>query len=48
MGETGDAAAIILATPLGAEDQEAETVLADIVNAMEPAIRTSLDDAAHE
>ena len=48
LGETGDAAAIILATPLGAEDQEAETVLADFVNAMEPAIRTSLDDAAHE
>src|SRR3569832_836623 len=41
LGETGDAAAIILATPLGAEDQEAETVLADFVNAMEPAIRTS-------
>src|SRR3569623_163393 len=48
LGETGDAAAIILATPLGAEDQEAETVLADFVNAMEPAIRTSLDDAAHD
>src|SRR3569623_1163120 len=48
LGETGDAAAIILATPLGAEDQAAETVLADFVNAMEPVIRTCQDDAAHD
>lgn len=48
LGDTGDAAAIIIATPLGAEDKDADAVLADFVNAMEPAIKTSLDDAAHE
>ena len=48
LGETGDAAAILIATPLGEEDKDAEAVLTEFLNAMDPAISTSLDDAARD
>lgn len=46
LGETGDAAAVILATDLGGEDREAAAVLTDFIHVMEPSIRGSLEDVA--
>lgn len=48
LGETGDAAAIILATELGAEDRDAVAVLTDFINTMEPSLRASLETVADE
>lgn len=47
LGETGDAGAVILAAELG-EKGDAEAVLAEFVEAMEPAIRASLEGAADD
>jgi len=48
-GETGDAAAIIVAAEIGEQGPEAAAaVLNEFVTGMEPAIRTSLENVAHE
>ncbi len=48
-GETGDAAAIIVAAEIGERGPDAAAaVLNDFVTGMEPAIRASLENVAHE
>ena len=48
LGEAGDAAAIIIATDLGDEEDAARAMLSEFLTAMEPAIAASLENAAHE
>jgi len=48
LGEKGDAAAIVISTPLTEEIGGAEGVLKTFMTAMEPAIETSLENTEHE
>lgn len=48
LGETGDAAAIIISTPLHDDPGHAENELKDFMNAMHTSIETSLENAVNE
>lgn len=48
LGETGDAAAIVVSTELNEQDAEAETTITDFMSSMKPSIETALEQTAHE
>lgn len=48
LGETGDAAAVVIGTPLSDQSGDAETVLKVFMTAMQPSIETTLENAASE